>query len=105
MGEGEEKRRVNPQNRFEILLSRVIQCGVEEKTIRKQELKMFQVQGGGIQVQGVSSMERSKKDDSRRKCSTCGNATKGTAKRRRIEEESGICLTMESIGALWGGNS
>jgi len=43
MGEGEEKRRVNPQNRFEILLSRVIQCGVEEKTIRKQELKMFQV--------------------------------------------------------------
>jgi len=31
---GEEKGNVAPQNKFEILSSRVMQCGVEEKTIR-----------------------------------------------------------------------
>ena len=31
---GEEKGTVAPQNKFEILSSRVMQCGVEEKTIR-----------------------------------------------------------------------
>jgi len=31
---GEEKGIVVPQNKFEVLSSRVMQCGVEEKTIR-----------------------------------------------------------------------
>jgi len=31
---GEEKGTVVPQNKFEVLSSRVMQCGVEEKTIR-----------------------------------------------------------------------
>ena len=32
--EGEEKGTVVPQNKFEVLSNRVMQCGVEEKTIR-----------------------------------------------------------------------
>jgi len=35
--EEEEKRTIVPQNKFEVLKSRVMQCGVEEKTIRRQE--------------------------------------------------------------------
>jgi len=30
-----EKRMVIPQNKFEVLKSRVMQCGVEERTIRR----------------------------------------------------------------------
>ena len=33
-----EKRTVVPQNKFEVLESRVMQCGVEEKIIRKHEV-------------------------------------------------------------------
>jgi len=33
----------------------------------------------------------------------CGQATKGAAK--GMEEESGICPTMEGAGALWRGHS
>jgi len=36
--EGEEKGTNAPQNKFEVLRSRVIQCGVEVKTIQKQEV-------------------------------------------------------------------
>ena len=32
---GREKRKIVPQNKFEILSSRVIQCGVEERAIRR----------------------------------------------------------------------
>jgi len=34
----EEKREVIPPNKFEVLSSRVIQCGVEERTIRRYEV-------------------------------------------------------------------
>ena len=33
-----EKRTVVPQNKFEVLGSRVMQCGVEEKMIRRYEM-------------------------------------------------------------------
>jgi len=33
-----EKRTVVPQNKFEVLGNRVMQCGVEEKTIRRHEV-------------------------------------------------------------------
>jgi len=35
-----EKRAVIPQNKFEVLGNRVMQCGVEERAIRRQELVM-----------------------------------------------------------------
>jgi len=38
---GEEKGTVIPQNKFEVLSSRVMQCGVEEKTIRS--VRMLEV--------------------------------------------------------------
>jgi len=31
----EERERIIPQNKFEVLLSRVMQCRVEERTIRR----------------------------------------------------------------------
>jgi len=34
----EEKRGTVPQNKFEVLLSRVIQCDIRETTIRRQEI-------------------------------------------------------------------
>jgi len=35
--EGEIKGKLTPQNKFEVLASRVIQCDVKERMIRKQE--------------------------------------------------------------------
>jgi len=35
--EEKEKRNVVPKNKFEVLNSRVMQCGLEERTIRRQE--------------------------------------------------------------------
>jgi len=35
---GEERGRITPQNKFEVLLSRVMQCGVEERTIKRQKV-------------------------------------------------------------------
>jgi len=35
----EEERGVTPQNKFEVLSSRVMQCSVREETIRRQEVK------------------------------------------------------------------
>jgi len=35
---GEEKGTIVPQNKFEVLSSRVMQCGVEEKTIRSMRM-------------------------------------------------------------------
>ena len=34
----EEREKITSQNKFEVLLSRVMQCGVEERTIRRQEV-------------------------------------------------------------------
>jgi len=36
-GKGKGKGTVVPQNKFEVLKTRVMQCGVEEKMIRRQE--------------------------------------------------------------------
>jgi len=36
--EGKEKRGTTPQNKFEVLSSRMMQCNVKEKMIRKQEI-------------------------------------------------------------------
>jgi len=36
--EGKEKRGTTPQNKFEVLSSRVMQCDVKERIIRKQEM-------------------------------------------------------------------
>jgi len=57
----------------------------------------------GTQVQRVSSLERRKEVASGRRDSTCGHATKGTAK--EVEEESSAYPTIKSAGALWRGHS
>ena len=37
--EGEEKGKLIPQNKFEVLASRVMRCGVREEVVRRQEEK------------------------------------------------------------------
>ena len=54
-------------------------------------------------MQRMSSLERRKEVVSGRRGGMCGRATKDAA--RRVEEESGICLTTKGAGALWGGYS
>jgi len=51
-----EKGRVIPQNKFDMLSSKVMQCGVEEKTIRRQE------------VVGVECFKCGKKEHKCREC-------------------------------------
>jgi len=51
----------------------------------------------------MSFLERRKEVASGRRGGACGRATKGAA--RRVEEESGACLTMKGAGALWRGHS
>jgi len=51
----------------------------------------------------VFYLERRKEVVSGGKGSTCGHATKSTAK--RVEEKSSTCSTMKSTGTLWRGYS
>ena len=72
-----------PQNKFEVLLSRIMQCGKGEKIIRKQEIVVMEYfKYRGAQVQGILQVKE-KKRNKKEKSNMCGNATKGTAKRAK----------------------
>jgi len=101
---GKEKRGTISQNKFEVLSSRVMQCNMKEKVIRKQEMvKVKCFKCGGTQVQRVFSLERRKEVASGRRGGMCSHATKGAEK--GVEEESGTCLTTKGTRALWKGHS
>ena len=51
--EGEKKGVGIPQNKFEVLKSRVMQCGVEERVVRS--MKMAVVRCEGVKVKGTST--------------------------------------------------
>jgi len=58
---GEEKGTVVPQNKFEVLSSRVMQCRVEEKTIRSMrmlEVKCFRYRDEGHKCRECPLWER-----------------------------------------------
>jgi len=76
--ERKEKRGTTPQNKFEVLSSRVMQCDVKERMIRKQKT---------VKVE----------------CFKYGHAIKGTAK--RVEEEFSTRPMTKSTGAMWRGYS
>ena len=100
-----EKRGVTLQNKFKVLSSRVMQCGVKERIVRKLEAieaECFKC-GEGTQVQRVSPLERREEVASGKRGGACDHATKGTA--RRMEEESSTCLMTKSTGALRRGHS
>jgi len=69
-----EKRTVIPQNKFEVLGSRVMQCGVEERVIRRQELVM------------VKCFKCGEKGHKCREC-PLWRKMKGERKLRRVEKE------------------
>jgi len=59
----EKKGTVVPQNKFEILSSRVMQCGVEEKTIRSMKtvaVKCFKCRGEGHKYRECPQQEKRK---------------------------------------------
>jgi len=80
---GEEKGTVVPQNKFEVLSSRVMQCGVEEKTIRS------------VRMLGVKCFRCKEEGHKCRECPLCkkrpahpvkGKAQEGERRLRRVEE-------------------
>jgi len=85
----EEKGTVVPQNKFEVLKSRVMQCGVEERMIRN------------IRITAVECFKYGKEGHKCRECplwvkkeeATCGETTKGAA-----GEEAGTPCKGKSIG-------
>jgi len=75
----EEKGIVVPQNKFGVLGSRVMQCGVEERVIRRQELIM------------VECFKCGKKGHKCREC-PLWRKMKEERKLRRVEEEEVACV-------------
>jgi len=98
---GEEKGTVVPQNKFEILSSRVMQCGVEEKTIRSVRtsgVKCFRCRTEGHKCRGCPlwvkreravRMARPQKaqQEKRPVRPVRGKAQEGERRLRRIEED------------------
>ena len=76
--EGKEKRGTAPQNIFEVLSSRVMQCNMKEKMIRKQEM---------VKVKCF------KYEEERHKCRECP-LWKGEKKLQVVEEAA--CVAMPS---------
>jgi len=66
----EEERTIIPQNKFEILKSRVMQCGVEEKMIRRQEtvvVECFKYGGKGHKCRECLLWRKAKKENRSRR--------------------------------------
>jgi len=73
---GKEKRETAPQNKFEVLSSRVMQCNVKKRMIRKQKT---------VKVECFKCREK------RHKCREC-SLWKGEKKLRVVEEM--VCVAM-----------
>ena len=95
---GEEKGTVVPQNKFEILSSRVMQCGVEEKTIRS------------IRTLGVKCFRCREEGHKCRECPLWkkrlvhpvkGKAQEGERRLRRMEEEKAVRPARGEVQQEW----
>jgi len=85
--EGEKKRVGIPQNKFEVLKSRVMQCGVEERVVRSMKMavvRCFRCEGEGHKCRECPLWERKVKRVARPRE---GKAHQGERKLRRMEEE------------------
>jgi len=84
--EGEEKGTIAPQNKFEVLRSRVMQCGVEERMIRsvRMVVKCFKCGKEGHKCRECPQWERKEK---RVACPREGKAHQRERRQRRMEEE------------------
>jgi len=76
-----------PQNKFEVLKSRVMQCGIEERVMRSVKMvvvKCFKCEGKGHKCRECPLWERKVK---RVACPREGKAHQGERRLRRMEEE------------------
>ena len=87
-----EKRGVEiPQNKFKVLKSRVMQCGVEERVMRSIKtavVRCFRCEGEGHKCRECPLWERKVKRVARPRG---GKAHQGERKLRRMEEEKAAC--------------
>jgi len=104
--EEEEKGIVVPQNRFEVLKSRVMQCGVKEKTIRKvgvMEVKYYKCGEIGHKCRECLVWERKERVACVAKlqnahqqrelvCPVKEKAQEEERRLRRVEEEEAMCV-------------
>jgi len=82
----EEKRTVVPQNKFEVLRSRVMQCGIEEKAVRSMRtvvVKCYKCGKEGHKYRECPLWERKEKRVARSKK---GKAHQGERRLRRVKE-------------------
>jgi len=98
---GEEKGTVAPQNKFEVLSSRVMQCGVEEKAIRSVRMvgaKCFRCGAEGhkcrecplwVKKEKAARVVRPQKAQQEKRLArpVRGKAQEGERRLRRIEED------------------
>ena len=85
----EGKGTTTPQNKFEILSSRVMQCGVEEKTIRSIRIagvKCFKCGKEGHKCRECPLWIKRKNGEKRPACPVKGKAQEGERRLRRVEE-------------------
>jgi len=105
--EGEEKETNVPQNKFEVLRSRVMQCGVEEKMIRRQEVAAVECFKCGEegdkckecllwkQMKKAAHMATPQKMQQERRpaCPIREKAQEGEKRLRRVEEDKAVHVT------------
>ena len=84
---GGEKEAEMPQNKFEVLKSRVMQCGIEERVVRSVKMvvvKCFKCKGEGHKYRECPLWERKVKKVA---CPREGKAHQGERRLRKMEEE------------------
>jgi len=89
---GEKKRVEIPQNKFEVLKSRVMQYGIEERVVRSIKtvvVRYFRCEGEGHKCRECPLWERKVKRVARPRE---GKAHQGERKLRRMEEEKAARL-------------
>jgi len=101
----EEKRAETPQNKFEVLRSRVMQCGVEERVVRSTRtvvVRCFKCGEEGHKCRECSLWEKKVKrvarpdggkahqEERRPACPIREKAQEGEKRLRRMEEEKAV---------------
>jgi len=92
----EGKRATTPQNKFEILSSKVMQCRVEEKTIRSMRtagVKCFKCGEKGHKCRECPLWIKRKNGEKRPACPVKGKAQEGERRLRRVEGSEVVCPT------------
>ena len=101
-----EKGTTVPQNKFKVLGSRVMQCGVEERTIRRHEVvvvECFKCREKGHKCRECPLWEKKKRVARVAKlqkahqqkgpvCPVKGKVQEGERRLRRVQEEEAACM-------------